>query len=72
MNGRGKNPIKNLLEFIGGFPMIESEWDEVNWSWEGAILKLREFIAKRTNNIFRKPKDPNDIPENVRLNFKNY
>ena len=46
--------------------MIEKEWDEDSCSWEGAILKLREFIGKRRDNIFRKPKEPNDIPENVR------
>lgn len=70
MNGRGKIPIKNLLEFIGGFPMIaKEEWDETNWSWKGAILKLREFIGKRTNNIFKKP---NDIQQNVRQKFTNY
>lgn len=65
VNERGKMPIKDLLKFIGGYPMIEHDWDENNWSWENAILKLRQFIAKRTNNIFSKPKEPNDIRENV-------
>jgi hypothetical protein len=37
--------------------MIEQEWDEENWQWESAILRLRSYIAKKPNNIFSNNQD---------------
>lgn len=70
INERGVKPLKDILNFIGGWPLIDGEaWDEAAWNWEDSILKLREFITKRTNNIFRKPKEPRDKEDDVRTFF---
>lgn len=41
-------------------------WNEAAWNWEDSILKLRELISKRTDNIFRKQKEPKDKGDDVK------
>lgn len=41
-------------------------WNEAAWNWEDSILKLRELISKRADNIFRKQKEPKDKGDDVR------
>lgn len=73
INERGVKPLKDILNFIGGWPIIDGEaWDKAAWNWEDSILKLRKLITKRTDNIFRKPKEPRDKEDDVRtfVSFK--
>lgn len=59
-------PLKEILSFLGGWPLNEGEgWNEDGWQWEESILKLREFISKRTNNIFSKEKDQQESDKTV-------
>lgn len=66
INERGVAPMKEILTFIGGWPLIEGDgWNESDWEWETSILKLRELIAKRMNNIFAKEKQPKEEEASV-------
>lgn len=58
-------PLKDILKFIGGWPLIDKSWNEDEWEWGAAILKLREYVSKRSNNIFSKQKEPNNKDDTV-------
>ncbi|KAG5675325.1 hypothetical protein PVAND_005236 [Polypedilum vanderplanki] len=70
INERGKEPIIKLFQKIGGFPMIEQNWNENEWEWENAILKLRYYISKKATNIFENDEE-NDIFADISQN-KNF
>lgn len=65
VNERGSEPLKEVLNFIGGFPMIDNGWNEGGWEWESSVLKLRKYILKKSDNIFSKSQGANEISENV-------
>lgn len=53
MNERGKEPLLNVINALGGWPMIEGKrWDESQFDWKQAILKFRKFITKSDEDIF--------------------
>ncbi|XP_070503394.1 neprilysin-2-like isoform X2 [Chironomus tepperi] len=46
--------IHKLLNSLGGWPILMSNWHEENWSWEKFILTLRRFVGiGNGKNIFR-------------------
>lgn len=38
----GLSAIKNVLKAIGGWPVLESDWNEAEWTWQKATIKCRE------------------------------
>jgi neprilysin len=38
----GTTTIKNKMNAMGGWPVLESSWNDQQWSWEDTIAKLRE------------------------------
>jgi hypothetical protein len=51
---RGKQPLVELIEAIGGWPILNGkDWNEKGWDWEKSLLAIRKFATKRTNNIFK-------------------
>lgn len=43
-----------MLNALGGWPILMSNWHEQNWSWEKFILNLRRFVGIGDGkNIFR-------------------
>lgn len=38
----GLSAIKNVLKSIGGWPVLESDWNDVTWTWQNATIKCRE------------------------------
>lgn len=68
MNQRGKQPLLELLDFIGQWPLIiGNDWDDSQWDWEKSILKFRKFISKKEDNIFRSGKEPTNEIDTVWL-----
>lgn len=46
--------IQNLLNALGGWPILTSNWHEQNWTWEKILLTLRRFVGVGNGkNIFR-------------------
>lgn len=38
---RGLKPIKTLIRFVGGWPLVEgNNWTENAWKWQEVLLKL--------------------------------
>lgn len=47
----GAVPILNLFKSIGGFPVLEKEWDESKFSWFELLKKFR-MIGLTTDYLF--------------------
>lgn len=46
---------------LGGWPLLESNWNEANWSWETTLLNLRRIVGVGDGrNVFR-----NEIPDGL-------
>lgn len=44
-----------LLEQLGGWPVLERNWDESKWTWERSLLLLHRFVGVgEKTNIYRK------------------
>ena len=64
---RGKQPVLNLLDFIGKWPLLEGKnWDESQWDWENTIFLLRKYINKNDENIFGPKKEISNEIDTVR------
>lgn len=51
---RGIEPLRKLIDSIGGWPMLETgQWNENGWDLEQSIMKLRTFVTHNKDNIFR-------------------
>lgn len=57
---RGIEPLKNIIQAIGGWPML-GDWNESGWNLEQSIMKLRLQFSNNAKNIFRAAK-PFTIP----------
>ena len=40
----GLKDLKELIQSIGGWPIIDSNWDAENYHWEDAYAKVNELI----------------------------
>lgn len=61
VNALNKKPLVNLIEKIGGWPMVSGDsWNETNWSWSGAFDALRSFTYK-ANDVY----DGANVAENI-------
>lgn len=49
---RGTEPLRNLIDSIGGWPML-GHWDEAGWDFERSVMQLRTHITNDKQNIFR-------------------
>ena len=38
----GLAPVKSLLQTLGGWPVLESDWDENTFSWDETNYKFRD------------------------------
>lgn len=38
---RGATPVTNVLNSMGGWPVVESNWNEAAWNWEQAVAASR-------------------------------
>ncbi|KAL7034178.1 hypothetical protein ACKWTF_007877 [Chironomus riparius] len=47
---RGVEPFRKLIDAVGGWPMLDGDWDEKAWDLEDSIMKLREYVGQ---NNFR-------------------
>jgi hypothetical protein len=62
VNQRGKQPLEDILNFIGQWPIIVGkDWNESDWDWEKSILKFRKIINKKDDNIFTGKEQTNEI-----------
>lgn len=67
INEVGVDQLKNMLKSIGGWPVLEENWDEGNFlGWEKTILAFRKYVNKYEDNIFNYRRDPKD-KKNVRI-----
>jgi neprilysin len=49
---QGLKPMKNVIESLGGWPMIEGKnWASNSWFWQKITLKL-ELLGFSTNQVF--------------------
>jgi hypothetical protein len=44
--------LKEIVDELGGWPMLNSTWDDSKWSLDGTITKLRMILGHRTDKIF--------------------
>ena len=42
----GLKDLKELIKSIGGWPMIDSNWDPENYHWEDAYAKVNEIVYR--------------------------
>lgn len=66
VNEVGMEPLKDLLKFLGGWPVLEGRnWDEKKFSgWDKTLLAFRKYVNKYEDNIFnykREAKDKKDV-----------
>lgn len=40
----GLKDLKDLIQSIGGWSMIDSNWDAVNYHWEDAYAKVNKLV----------------------------
>lgn len=45
---RGVEPFRKLIDAVGGWPMLDGDWDEKAWDLEDSIMKLREYVGLNT------------------------
>ena len=38
----GLDPVKTLLQTLGGWPVLEAEWDESGFRWDETNYKFRD------------------------------
>lgn len=50
---RGTEPLRNLIDSVGGWPMLPN-WNDTAWDLERSIMKFRENLGESAGNIFRK------------------
>ena len=39
---RGLQPTKDVLQKLGGWPVLEKDWDESSFDWKEAVYKFRK------------------------------
>ena len=44
-------PIEEVMDIMGGWPVTKTAWNESNWSWQQTVKDL-ETIGFPTNFIF--------------------
>ena len=42
----GLEPLKNMLRELGGWPVLEKDWDASNFSWIESVYNFREPYFK--------------------------
>lgn len=42
---RGVEPFRKLIDAVGGWSMLDGDWDEKAWDLENSIMKLREYVG---------------------------
>lgn len=61
VNDRGKEPILDVINAIGKWPMLEGKnWDESKWEWKDSILKFRKVVSKK-EDIFTGKETNNEV-----------
>lgn len=77
LESRGLTAIKNVLNIVGGWPMIERNWTGNSWDLKKSILNLRKFITGNDEDIFGSRKvaetkqESKNILESEKLSLKN-
>lgn len=52
---RGIEPFRKLIDAVGGWPMLDDNWNEKTWDLEDSIIKLRDYTGQNNGqNVFRR------------------
>lgn len=62
----GLDPIKDLLNTMGGWPVILDTWDESSWTWQKMVKDL-EAIGFPSNFLFELSVTPNQKNTSTRI-----
>ena len=44
-----------------------NKWNDMNWEWQQSLQNLRQFIAKKDNNIFVSQKNNVDLKNDINV-----
>ena len=52
IDDRGHEPLTELLRQLGGWPVLDADWDETGFDLETSVAKLRLFGSRALVNMW--------------------